>query len=58
MFESIEDLIAVVAGLTVLWLIFGIPSKEVDDGRSQRLGPGGSADGRHGGPAGRRGHAP
>jgi hypothetical protein len=46
MVDSIEDVIAVFAGLTVLWVIFGLPSKRVDDGRGHRLEPGGSADGR------------
>jgi hypothetical protein len=47
MFESIEDLISVFMGLMVLWLILGLPSTGADDGSGHRLGPGGSADGRH-----------
>ena len=58
MVESIEDVIAVFAGLTVLWVIFGLPSKRVDDGRGHRLEPGGSADGRRGARPGHQEHAP
>ena len=48
MIESPADLIVVFLGVAVLWLVFGSPAKGVDHGGGHRLGPGRSADDRHG----------